>query len=103
MDTAGLIDSLIAVESNPQILLKNKLVDTKADATAYRAVNTKFDALRAAAEALGKAATWGAAKATSSNATAVVVTAGSTALPRRPSLPAHTGAAPPTIRGHPPV
>jgi len=99
MDTAGLIDSLIAVESNPQILLKNKLVDTKADATAYRAVNTKFDALRAAAEALGKAATWGAAKATSSNSTAVVVTAGSTAVPGSTSFTVDSVAARHTVVG----
>jgi flagellar hook-associated protein 2 len=80
LDTAGLIDSLIAVERNPQTLLKTKLSDTKADAAAYRAVNTKFDALRTAAEALAKTSTWGATKATSSS-TAVTVTAGSTAVP----------------------
>lgn len=80
MATADLVDSLIAIEANSQTLLKNKLTDTKADATAYRAVNTKFDALRTAAEALSKAATWGAAKATSSS-TAVAVSAGAGAVP----------------------
>ncbi|MGY1741593.1 MULTISPECIES: flagellar filament capping protein FliD [unclassified Blastococcus] len=80
MQTADLIDSLMSIEANSQTLLKNKLVDTKADANAYRAVNTKFDALRTAAEALSRAATWGAAKATSSS-TAVAVTASSTAIP----------------------
>ncbi|WP_104526386.1 flagellar filament capping protein FliD [Blastococcus atacamensis] len=68
MDTASLIDQLIQVEANPQKLLRNKLLDTQADAKAYRAVNTKFDALRTAAEALTKTATWAAATATSSSA-----------------------------------
>src|SRR4051812_7303829 len=40
------------VESNPQTLLKNQLVSVKADAAAYRALNTRFDALRTAAAAL---------------------------------------------------
>ncbi|RBY79622.1 hypothetical protein DQ238_10565 [Geodermatophilus sp. TF02-6] len=75
LDTASLIDQLIAVERNPQTLLKNKLTEAKADAAAYRAVNTKFDALRSAAEALTKAPTWGAAKATSSSASVVATAA----------------------------
>ena len=74
LDTGSLIDSLIAVEANSQTLLKKKLTAAQDDAKAYRAVNTKFDALRTAAEALGKAATFGAATATSSS-TSVVATA----------------------------
>jgi flagellar hook-associated protein 2 len=80
MDTAALISQLIRVEANPQTLLKIKLGDTKADATAYRAVNTKFDALRTAAEAMTKVTTWAAAKASSSSPS-VVATAGAAALP----------------------
>ncbi|MGY1631000.1 flagellar filament capping protein FliD [Geodermatophilus sp. SYSU D01186] len=76
MDTASLIDQLMAVEANPQTLLKQKLAAAQDDAKAYRTVNTKFDALRAAAEALTRSTTWGAVKATSS---ASGVTATSTA------------------------
>jgi len=80
LDTAGLIDSLIAVEANTQTLLKKKLTAAQDDAKAYRLVNSKFDALRTAAEALGKADTWGAAKATSSSASVVATaSAGATA------------------------
>jgi flagellar capping protein FliD len=75
-----MIGQLMQVEANPQKLLQNKLLDTKADAAAYRAVNTTFDALRSAAEALTKAATFAAAKATSSS-TDVVATATPTAQP----------------------
>ena len=80
LDTASLISQLMQVEAQPQTLLKVKLAEAQADAKAYRAINTKFDALRTAAEALTKAATWGAAKATSSSST-VTATAGASALP----------------------
>ncbi|WP_299953780.1 flagellar filament capping protein FliD [uncultured Modestobacter sp.] len=80
IDYNTMISQLMQIEANPQTLLKNKLLDTKADAAAYRAVNTTFDALRSAAEALTKSATFGAAKATSSS-TDVVATAAATAKP----------------------
>jgi flagellar hook-associated protein 2 len=78
IDYDSMITQLMQVEANPQKLLQNKLTATKADADAYRAVNTKFDALRTAAEALTKATTWDAAKATSSS-TSVSATATSAA------------------------
>ncbi|MFQ1000324.1 flagellar filament capping protein FliD [Modestobacter sp. SSW1-42] len=78
MDTGTLISQLMQVEANPQTLLKTKLTATQADAAAYRAVNTRFDALKTAAENLAKNATWGANKATSSSTT-VTATAGTTA------------------------
>jgi flagellar hook-associated protein 2 len=81
MDTGTLISQLMQVEANPQTLLKTKLTGTKADAAAYRAVNTRFDALRSAAEAVTKAASWTSSKATSSAPAAVTATAGSSALP----------------------
>ena len=80
MDTGSLITQLMQIEANPQTLLKTKLSSTQADAAAYRAVNTKFDALRTAAEALTKATAWSSAKATSS-ATTVTATAGADATP----------------------
>ena len=80
IDYNSMITQLMQVEANPQTLLKTKLTGTKDDAAAYRAVNTKFDALRSAAEALTKAATWSAAKATSSS-TSVTATATSAAIP----------------------
>ncbi|GAB3356558.1 flagellar filament capping protein FliD [Modestobacter lapidis] len=74
MDTASLIGQLMQVEANPQTLLKRKLAETQNDAAAYREVNTKFDALRDAAELLTRTTTWAAATASSSS-TAVTVTA----------------------------
>jgi len=78
IDYDTMISQLIQVEANPQKLLQNKLTNTQDDADAYRKVNTKFDALRSAAEALTKATTWSATKATSSS-TAVTATASATA------------------------
>src|SRR3954454_22553521 len=80
LDTAGLVSQLMQIEAQPQTLLQTKLSDTKADADAYRDVNTKFDALRAAAEALGQVTTWSAAKA-SSTSPGIVATSSATATP----------------------
>lgn len=75
MDTASIIDGLISVEANSQTLLKQRLSATQSQGTAYRAINTRFDAVRSAAEALTKDAAWQSAKATSSSTS---VTAAST-------------------------
>ncbi len=69
LDTTSLISQLVQAEAAPQAQLKTKLSTTTASATAYRAVNSRFDAVRAAAEALTKPETWSAAKATSSSPT----------------------------------
>jgi flagellar hook-associated protein 2 len=80
MDTGTLITQLMQVEANPQTLLKTKLTATQADAAAYRAVNTRFDALKTAAEALAKTAVWSTTKASSSSS-AVTASSGSSSLP----------------------
>jgi flagellar hook-associated protein 2 len=75
LDTTSLISQLVAAEGTVQTQLKTRLSETKDAAAAYRGINTKIDALRSAAENLGKDATWTAAKATSSStAVAVAVT-----------------------------
>lgn len=79
IDYQTMISQLMQVEANPQSLLKNQLTATQSDATAYRAVNTRFDTLRSAAAALNDPAAWTATKASSSS-TAVTATAGPAAL-----------------------
>jgi flagellar hook-associated protein 2 len=69
MDTGTLITQLMQVEANPQTLLRNQLNTTESKTTAYQALNSKFDALKAAADALQAATTWTAAKAGASTAT----------------------------------
>ncbi|WP_369136754.1 flagellar filament capping protein FliD [Modestobacter versicolor] len=79
IDYDSMIGQLMQVEANPQTLLKKQLSATNADATAYRAVNTRFDALRTAAAALTADSTWSAVKAGSSSTT-VAASAGATAV-----------------------
>ncbi len=75
MDTGALVSQLMQIEANPQTLLKQRLSSTQSQATAYRAINTRFDALRSAAEAVTKDTAWNPVKATSS-APSVSVSAG---------------------------
>jgi len=79
IDYSTMITQLMQVEANPQTLLKNQLSATQSDASAYRAVNTRFDTLRTAAAALTADTAWTAVKATSSNST-VTTNAGATAV-----------------------
>jgi flagellar hook-associated protein 2 len=83
LDTTSLITQLVQAEAAPQAQLRTKLSTTTASATAYRAVNTRFDAVRTAAEALTKAEIWSSAKATSSSST---VTAAVGTMPQTGSV-----------------
>jgi flagellar hook-associated protein 2 len=80
MDTATIVSQLMEVEAQPQTLLKNQLSSAQSKATAYRAINTRFDALRSAAESLTTDAVWQSAKATASSNT-VTATAAAGATP----------------------
>lgn len=84
LDTTSIISSLMKVEARPQDLLKTQLSATQAKATAYRAVNTRFDAIRSAAEAL-TAANLQAARSATSTTTSVTATA-TAAAPARGSV-----------------
>jgi flagellar hook-associated protein 2 len=76
LDTTALISQLVQAEGATQTRLKTRMTETQAAATAYRSINTKVDAMRAAAEDLTKATTWAAAKATSSSPAATVAATG---------------------------
>jgi flagellar hook-associated protein 2 len=80
LDTTSVINQLMSLEQRPQTLLKSKLSSSKTDAAAYRAVNTRFDSLRQAAEALTKPDSFVATKA-SSSATSVAASATPGAAP----------------------
>jgi flagellar hook-associated protein 2 len=79
IDYSTMISQLMQVEANPQTLLKNQLVAVQADAAAYRAVNTRFEALRTAAAALTADSAFTAVTASSSNST-VAASAGAKAV-----------------------
>jgi flagellar hook-associated protein 2 len=85
LDSAGLIKQLMAAEAGTQNSLKAKAKAATTAAAAYRTVNTRFDALRTAAEALSKTETFTAAKASvSGSGITAVSTAG--ALPGQLSI-----------------
>lgn len=75
MDTASIIDQLMRVEANSQTLLSQRLSKVQSQATAYRAINTRFDALLTAAKAVTATTAWNPVKAGSSS-TAVTTSAG---------------------------
>jgi flagellar hook-associated protein 2 len=78
LDTTTIISQLMQVEAQPQVLLKNEQASTQSELDVYRALNSRFDAVRAAAEALNQPAAWQATSATSSNQDVLVATAAST-------------------------
>jgi len=69
MDTASIIEQLMQVEGNSQTLLSQRLSKVQSQATAYRAINTRFDALLTAASAVTKDTAWAPVKASSSSTT----------------------------------
>ena len=75
LDTTSLVAQLVQAEGAPKAQLQTRLTTTEAAATAYRQVNTRFDAVRTAAESLTKPELWSTAKATSSSS-GVTVTVG---------------------------
>lgn len=80
LDTTALINSLIAIEGNQQVLLKQKQSTSSSLVTALQALNTRVASLAEAAKTATKDSSWGAVKGASS-AESVVVTAASGAVP----------------------
>ena len=66
LDTKTVISQLMALEGRPQKALEATQAKARGDALNYRAVNTRFDSIRQAAEALNKADSFVATKASSS-------------------------------------
>ncbi len=74
LDTTTLISQLVQAEAAPQTQLRTKLGTANAAAAAYRTVNTRFDAIRTAAQAL-TASGVAAARTAKSDNTSVTATA----------------------------
>lgn len=69
LDTTSLINQLIQAESAPQTALKTKVSEAQAAVSAYQSINSRFAALRTAAETVADAGTWTTPVATSSSPT----------------------------------
>lgn len=80
LDTTALINSLIAVEGNQQVLLKQKQSSSSTMVTALQALNSRVASLAESAKTAASSSAWGAV-AGASSASSVVVTAASGAVP----------------------
>lgn len=80
LDTASLVSQLISAEALPQTRLKAQMSTAQKAADAYRAVNSKVDAVRTAAAAL-TADGLAAPRTATSSAASVTAAATSTAVP----------------------
>jgi len=80
LDTASIIDQLMALEAVPQTKLKTRVSTEQSVITSLQTLNTKVSLVGSKAEALAKATAWNPVTATSSNA-AVTVTAKAGANP----------------------
>jgi len=77
LDIEGLVSKLVAVERTPIDQLTKKTDTLKTELSSFGQVQSKLSALRDAAAALTNPSTWGGNLATSSDPSAVTVTAGS--------------------------
>ena len=78
LDTTTLISQLIQAESAPQTALKSKVSEAQAAVSAFQSVNSRYAALKSAADLVADSNTWTTPVATSSSAT-VKATSSSTA------------------------
>jgi flagellar hook-associated protein 2 len=82
LDTATIIDQLMKLEAQPQTRLKTRVAAEQSVISKLQALNTKTAVLNSKAEALAKATAW-SPTITTSSATGVTATAGSSVSPTR--------------------
>ena len=80
LDTTSIISSLMAVESQPQTILKNSVAAEQSQVSALQTLNSSIAALLTTTDGFTTGSTWTQMAATSSNA-AVTVSASGTATP----------------------
>jgi flagellar hook-associated protein 2 len=79
IDTASLIEQLMAIESRPKQLVQRRVSALQVQQTAYLDLNARLSALKSAASAFRTAKTFQTKRATSSADTVLTATAGTTA------------------------
>ncbi len=80
LDVQSIVSQLVAIEKQPLTQLQTKATTFQTQLSAYGKIKSQASALGDAAALLAGTSGWNAQKATSSNATAVSVTAGSAAV-----------------------
>jgi flagellar hook-associated protein 2 len=78
LQTSSMITQLMQVEAQPQTNLKNKVSVAQTAVASYMSVNTKLNAMKAAADDVWGLPTWRSIKATSSSASVTATTSGGT-------------------------
>jgi len=79
LDVNSIVTQLVAIEKQPIKTLQTKASALQSQLSLYGTIKSQVSALQDAATTLASASTWNAQAATSSNTSAVTVTAGSTA------------------------
>lgn len=79
LDVNSIVSQLVSIEKQPLTLLQSKASTLQTQLSSYGTIKSQTSALADAASALAKASGWTVYKATSSNPSAVAVTADSTA------------------------
>lgn len=74
LDTAGIINQLLAIERAPQQRLQSRRADIQNTVSSYQELNTRFNTLEEAADDLSSALDWVSRKATSSDEDVVSAT-----------------------------
>jgi flagellar hook-associated protein 2 len=77
LNTTEIIKAMMDVESIPKVLMEQRRSTVQAGLDAYSSIRTKTSSLRTAAEALTSTSAWRGLSATSSDTSAVAVSAGS--------------------------
>ena len=80
LDVKSIVSQLVAIEKQPLVALQTKASTIQAQLSLYGTVKSQSSALADAATVLSGTSGWNTQKASSSNATAVGVTAGTTAV-----------------------
>ena len=76
LNTTEIIKAMMDVEAIPKVLMQQRVATAQAGLDAFASIRTKTSALRTAADSIGSSAAWRALTATSSDTSAVSVSAG---------------------------
>tara|TARA_E500000318_G_scaffold14854_1_gene14477 strand:- start:46771 stop:49617 length:2847 start_codon:yes stop_codon:yes gene_type:complete len=81
IDSASLIDQLIAVQSTPLILAQSRVIDLNAQQAAYLDINSRLSAFKTAAASFRVNSIFDASSAASNNESILTASAGNSAVP----------------------
>jgi flagellar hook-associated protein 2 len=78
MDTTSMIASMMKIESQPKLMLQQKVLTAQTAVASYQSVNSKLSTLKNAADDLGQLSTWRSVKPTVSSSNITAISTGGT-------------------------